>query len=250
LVLVGEGNKQIGDLAGLDASLDRALSTLWVAYQPIVTWSKRQIYAFEGLLRCGEPSLPYPGAVLEAAERLGRLDEVGRSIRDRVAGVIEQAPCEFVFVNLHTRDLLDDYLYSPTAPLSRLAKRVVLEITERVALDEVKDAAQCVARLRAIGFRIAIDDLGAGYAGLTSLAQLEPDVVKFDMSLVRGLHENESKRKLIQSMTALFVELGITVIAEGVETALERDALVTTGCDLFQGYLFAKPGPPFPTVTW
>jgi EAL domain-containing protein (putative c-di-GMP-specific phosphodiesterase class I) len=141
-------------------------------------------------------------------------------------------------------------LYSPAAPLSKIAGRVVLEITERAALDEVRDAAQRVAKLRKMGFRIAVDDLGAGYAGLTSFAQLEPEVVKFDMSLVRGLHENETKWKLIQSMAALFGEMGLIVIAEGVETACERDALVTAGCDLFQGFLFGKPGNPFPAVTW
>jgi EAL domain-containing protein (putative c-di-GMP-specific phosphodiesterase class I) len=221
-----------------------------MAYQPIVTWSMKRTFAFEALLRSSEPTLPHPGAILEAAERLGRLEDLGRAIRDRVASAIVEAPAEYVFVNLHTRDLLDEALYSPTAPLSRLAGRVVLEITERAALDEVKDAAQRVAKLRKTGFRVAVDDLGARYAGLTSFAQLEPDVVNFDMSLVRGLHENETKRKLIQSMRALFGELGLVVIAEGVETPSERDALVETGCDLLQGYLFAKPGRPFPEVSW
>jgi EAL domain-containing protein (putative c-di-GMP-specific phosphodiesterase class I) len=210
----------------------------------------KRTFAFEALLRSSEPTLPHPGAILEAAERLGRLEDLGRAIRDRVASAIVEAPAEYVFVNLHTRDLLDEALYSPTAPLSRLAGRVVLEITERAALDEVKDAAQRVAKLRKTGFRVAVDDLGARYAGLTSFAQLEPDVVNFDMSLVRGLHENETKRKLIQSMRALFGELGLVVIAEGVETPSERDALVETGCDLLQGYLFAKPGRPFPEVSW
>jgi EAL domain-containing protein (putative c-di-GMP-specific phosphodiesterase class I) len=250
LALVGEGNKQLGDLAGLNASLDRALATLWMAYQPIVAWSKKTTFAFEALLRSTESTLPHPGAILEAAERLGRLEDVGRAIRERVAAAVEGAPSEYVFVNLHTRDLLDESLYSPASPLSRVAGRVVLEITERAALDKVNDAAARVAKLRKMGFRIALDDLGAGYAGLTSFAQLEPEVVKFDMSLVRGLHENETKKKLIQSMTALFRELGLIVIAEGVETAPERDALAETGCDLLQGYLFAKPGRPFPAVSW
>jgi EAL domain-containing protein (putative c-di-GMP-specific phosphodiesterase class I) len=250
LSLVGEGNKQIGDLAGLSASLDRALATLWMAYQPIVEWSTKRTFAFEALVRSGEPRLPHPGAILEAAERLGRLEEVGKAIRDRVASQIEGAPCETMFVNLHTWDLLDESLFSPTAPLSKLAGRVVFEITERVALDDVKDVSQRIARLRRMNFRIAIDDLGAGYAGLSSFAQLEPDVVKFDMTLVRRLHKSEMKKKLIQSMTTLFRELGLLVIAEGVETPSERDALVDAGCDLFQGYLFAKPDKAFPTVTW
>lgn len=250
LALVGEESKQAGDLAGLGGSLDRALDTLWMSYQPIVAWSRRKTFAFEALLRSGEPALPHPGAILEAAERLGRLEEVGRTIRDRVASAIPDAPAEYVFVNLHTRDLLDDALYSSSAPLSKHARRVVLEITERAALDEVKDASERVARLRQMGFRIALDDLGAGYAGLTSFAQLEPEVVKFDMSLVRDLDTSPTKRKLIQAMASLFQELELIVIAEGIETAGERDALVEAGCDLFQGFLFARPEKPFPAVSW
>jgi EAL domain-containing protein (putative c-di-GMP-specific phosphodiesterase class I) len=250
VALVSEGSKQIGDLAGLSASLDRALSTLWMAYQPIVSWSAKQTYAFEALLRSTEPTLPHPGAILEAAERLGRLDQVGRTIRERVASAIVEVPSEYVFVNLHPRDLLDDSLYAETAPLSTVAKRIVLEITEREAMDEIPDVSARMSTLRGLGFRIAVDDLGAGYAGLTTFAQLEPDVVKFDMSLVRGVHNSDTKRRLLHSMTTLFAELGILVIAEGVEIAAERDALANIGCDLLQGYLFAKPGRGFPAASW
>lgn len=250
LEVLGERGKQVGDLAGLHASLDRALASLWMAYQPIVSWSSKRIFAFEALMRSEERSLPHPGAVLEAAERLDRLPEVGRAVRDHVASAVVGAPSEYVFVNLHTLDLLDDSLYSPSMPLSRVAGRVVLEITERAALDDVKDATARIASLRKLGFRIAVDDLGAGYAGLTSFAQLEPDVVKFDMSLVRGVHEHPKKKTLIRSMTALFHEMGLSVIAEGVESAAERDALAEAGCDLLQGFLFAKPSKPFPTVVW
>jgi EAL domain-containing protein (putative c-di-GMP-specific phosphodiesterase class I) len=230
--------------------LDCALESLWIAYQPIVSWSRKHVYAFEALLRSGEPALPNPGAVLEAAERLGRLADVGRAVRDRVAEAVATAPADHVFVNLHTHDLLDDALYSTSAPLSRCADRIVLEITERATLEGVQDTRTRIAALRKLGFRIAVDDLGAGYAGLSSFAQLEPDVVKFDMSLIRGLHESPRKRKLIASMTKLFHEMHLQVIAEGVEVERERDALMEAGCDLQQGYLFAKPAVAFPAVSW
>jgi EAL domain-containing protein (putative c-di-GMP-specific phosphodiesterase class I) len=134
--------------------------------------------------------------------------------------------------------------------LTQVALRVVLEITERATLDEVKDASCRMAELRKIGFRIAVDDLGAGYAGLASFAQIEPEIVKFDVSLVRGLDQSPTKTSLIRSMTTLFKQMGVQVIAEGVETVAERDALEQTGCDLLQGFLFARPGPPFPAVHW
>ncbi len=103
-----------------------------------------------------------------------------------------------------------------------------------------------MTRLRALGYRIAIDDLGAGYAGLTSFAQLEPEVVKVDMSLVRGIDSSAVKQKLVRSIIALCTELGIQLVAEGIETAAERDMLINLGADLCQGYLFAKPGRGFP----
>jgi EAL domain-containing protein (putative c-di-GMP-specific phosphodiesterase class I) len=101
-----------------------------------------------------------------------------------------------------------------------------------------------------MGYRIAVDDLGAGYAGLTSFTLLEPEIVKLDMSLVRDVHQNSTKQKVIRSMTALSQDMGMTVVAEGVETVAERDALLDLDCDLLQGFLFAKPGPAFPEVKW
>jgi EAL domain-containing protein (putative c-di-GMP-specific phosphodiesterase class I) len=221
-----------------------------MVYQPIVCWSKRSVFAYEGLVRSAEPALPNPGAFLTAAERLHRLDEVGRAIRGRVAGAMIEDRVHTVFVNLHTRDLLDEALYNPESPLSQVARRVVLEITERAALDEVRDVRDRVARLRKMGYRVAVDDLGAGYAGLTSFAQLEPDVVKLDMSLVRNVNKEPTKLKLIRSMISLCAEMGLLVVAEGVETSEERDVLVDLGCDYLQGYLFARPGSPFPEVVW
>jgi EAL domain-containing protein (putative c-di-GMP-specific phosphodiesterase class I) len=153
-------------------------------------------------------------------------------------------------VNLHVTDLLDPELLSPYSPLAKIAPQVVLEITERSSLDRVPDVRSRIAALRDIGYRIAVDDLGAGYAGLTSFALLEPDFVKLDMSLVRGIDSNVTKQKVVRSMTSLCREMGMKVVAEGVETPPECDTLVALDCDLLQGFLFAKPGRPFPEVQW
>jgi len=104
-------------------------------------------------------------------------------------------------------------------------------------------------QLRGMGYRIAVDDLGAGYAGLTSFAQLEPEVVKVDMSLVRGVDASATKQKLLGSIIGLCHDLDIQIIAEGIETEAERDTVVRLGGDLCQGYLFARPGKPFPVAT-
>jgi EAL domain-containing protein (putative c-di-GMP-specific phosphodiesterase class I) len=152
-------------------------------------------------------------------------------------------------MNLHPSDLLDEALYSLDSPITPFARQVVLEITERAALDSGADIPGRIRRLRSLGFRVAIDDLGAGYAGLSYFALLTPDVVKLDITLVRNIHQEEIKRKLV-GLTSLCKDLGMLVVAEGVETAEERDTTLELGCDLLQGFLFAKPAPPFPEVSW
>jgi EAL domain-containing protein (putative c-di-GMP-specific phosphodiesterase class I)/CheY-like chemotaxis protein len=241
--------KPIGDRAGLEARFSSAVDKLWVAAQPIVSWSGRNVFAYETLLRTDEPTLRSPLDFFDAAERLGRASELGRIIRVHVAKLmVDRPPDRHVFVNLHPADLEDPELYADDGALTPFAKHVVLEITERAALDRIHELTSRVTRLRSLGYRIAIDDLGAGYAGLTSFAQLEPEVVKVDMSLVRGIDRSAVKQKLVRSIISLCTELGIQLVAEGIETADERDMLVTLGADLCQGYLFAKPGRGFPTA--
>jgi EAL domain-containing protein (putative c-di-GMP-specific phosphodiesterase class I) len=238
--------KALGDRASLEARFENALSTLWVAYQPIVSWSEQHVFAWEALVRNKEPTLRSPPDLFEAAERLGRLQELGRVIRDRVARTADELPSGgLLFVNVHALELDDESLFSARAPLSKHAKSVVLEITERAPIDKIRDVGNRVAQLRALGYRIAVDDLGAGYAGLASFAHLEPEVVKVDMSLIRGLDRSPMKQKLLSSIVALCQELGIKMIAEGIETEAERETLVSLGGDLCQGYLFARPQLPW-----
>ncbi len=249
--LLGTNVAGPGDRASLEVSFERAMETLWIAYQPIVSARDRSVFGHEALLRSTEPSLPHPGAVIDAAVRLEQLDVLGRTIRARATGPVAENPASGVlFVNLHVRDLLDPTLTADESPLSSIASRVVLEITERAALDEVGDVRPRIARLREMGFRIAIDDLGAGYSGLTAFAQLEPEVVKLDMSLVRGIDSSATKQKVVRAMATLCHDMGMLVVAEGVETAQERDMLVELDCDLLQGFLLAKPARPFPLVAW
>ncbi len=153
-------------------------------------------------------------------------------------------------MNLHPRDLVDTDLLDRNSALASIADKVVLEITERVSLGDIHNVRATVARLRERGFRIAVDDLGAGYAGLSSFALLEPEIVKLDMSLVRDIDQSPVKQKLVRSMTALCRDVGILIVAEGIETVAERDTLLEIGCDLMQGYLIARPGRAFPEPRW
>ena len=235
----------------LEERFANALATVRVVYQPVVHYRSRSVFGYEALVRTGEPTLATPAARLAAAARLGRMRDVGRLGRASVARDMDTVVAAVrVFVNVHTAELEDPELLSRSAPLSRHAARVVLEITERASLDVVSDVAAKVETLRRIGFGIAVDDLGAGYAGLTAFAQLLPEVVKIDMSLVRHVEQEPVKRELIRHIAALCSDMGMQVVAEGVESAAERDALVGAGCELMQGYLFARPGPALPKVVW
>ncbi len=234
----------------LQDSFKGAMDTLWVAYQPIVK-SDGSLYGYEALLRSREPRLPHPGAVLDAAEKLNTLEQLGRRVRELAAQPItEQPESGSLFVNLHPRDLEDEELTSPDSALAKIADRVVLEVTERASVGNINDLRKRVARLRETGYRIAVDDLGAGYAGLTSFALLEPQIVKVDMTLVRDIDKLPVKQRLVRSITSLCREMGIEVVGEGVETPEERDILLELGCDLLQGYYLAKPQEAFPTYRW
>ncbi|MDX9723700.1 MAG: EAL domain-containing response regulator, partial [Myxococcota bacterium] len=247
--LVGNTEDDAKQRASLESSFNRGLEAMWMAFQPIVEPRRRCVAAYEALVRTREPSIPHPGVFFSLAEQLGRVRELGRAIRAKIAWTLAEQPVEQdIFVNLHPSDLLDEALFAAEAPLSRFASQVVLEITERASLNESADIPSRVKRLRALGYRVAIDDLGAGYAGLSYFALLSPDVVKLDISLVRDLSEQAIKRKLVGSLTSLCRELGMTVVAEGVETTQERDCAVELGCGLLQGFLFARPGPAFPSV--
>jgi EAL domain-containing protein (putative c-di-GMP-specific phosphodiesterase class I) len=241
LAHLGVGDKLVGDRAGLEAIFGRALSSMWLAWQPIVRASDSSVFGHEALLRTDEPMIPNPLAFLAAAERLGRFRELDRAVRGSVTAVDAKVAADDLFVNLHPRSLLDEELYDPEAPLTRRARQVVLEITERACLDGLPDLRDRVRSLRELGYRIAIDDLGAGYAGLASFATLEPDLVKLDMELVRGAETEPVKRKLIGSITRLCKDLGIVVVAEGIETKAGRDTMLELGCDLLQGFLFGRP---------
>lgn len=245
---LGNNHTEARDLAGLEANLEGALDSLWMAYQPILS-RKGEVYGYETLLRTSSPAFSSPPALVSAAEALGRTADLGRSVRSKAPLPMCNAPeTGALFINLHPLDLTDPDLLDRGSELGRMAERVVLEITERAGLPEISNSKEIVRELRARGFRIAIDDLGSGYAGLNSLAILEPDVVKLDMVLVRDIQDSLTKRKLVSTVTSLCRDMGAIVVAEGIESLAEEETLLKLGCDLFQGYRYAKPGRPFPEL--
>jgi EAL domain-containing protein (putative c-di-GMP-specific phosphodiesterase class I) len=236
----GIGGSGLGGRAALEFQFQSALEKLYMVYQPIVTWGDKRILGYEALVRSEESAMPHPGLLLNAADRLDRMEDLSQAIRRIVAEPFVRRTDDLrLFLNLHVSDVASPDLLKSS--LVEMAAHIVLEITERATLDSVPDFASHVSALRARGYSIAIDDLGAGYAGLSSFATLDPDIVKLDMSLVRGVHTSPTKRRLVKSLQDACADLGVPMVAEGVETTEERDALVAAGCDIFQGYLFGRP---------
>lgn len=225
----------------LVARFDNAIARAWMAFQPIVDIKNKRIFAYEALLRTEEETLKRPDVFIGIAERLDRIHELGRTVRAAVARAVAGVPMDaLLFVNVHGLELTDESLFSRTDPLAPIASRVVLEITERIGLDAVAGPTR-VAMLRKLGYRIAVDDLGAGYAALGALATLEPDVVKLDMSLIRDIDRQPTKRRVVGAIATLCRELGSKVVAEGVETEAEAAVVIDCGIELLQGYFYARP---------
>lgn len=244
----GSSGRKLGDdLAQLEARFLRALDSVWMAFQPIVTAADRTVFGYEALMRCRDAELPHAGVLLDAAERLERTYQLGRLARAQVAAAFAEAAPErgFAFVNLTVRDLFDPTLSSPFGSLARIAHRVVLEITERSSLEGVEGVVDRVAELRELGYGIAVDDLGGGYSRMAHLAPVDTDFVKLDMSLVRDVDAHPIKQRLVVSVVELCRDNDVRVIGEGVETPAEAETLVRLGCDYLQGYLIARPGPAF-----
>lgn len=237
--------------SSMNESLERALDQIWIAFQPIVDVPRKKVVGFEALLRSRDPVLNSPVAIFDCAQKIGRVADVGRKVRKLAAeGFALAEPGSWLFLNVHPEELTDATLCDPDHALSHVASRVILEITERSSLSRVPGLQATMASLRRLGFRLAVDDLGAGYAGLSSFAVLEPELAKLDMSLVRSIDTSPVRQRLVASMVTLCNDLGNRMVAEGVETAEERDTLSRLGCALMQGYFFAKPAPPFPVVSF
>ena len=239
------------ELGGLDVEaasrqLDAALASMHMVYQPIFSLRDGAIFAYEALLRSGHESLRSPPELIDAACALNRAADLDRQVCRLVATDLATIPSgALVFVNLLPQSLGDGRLREGLDHLTPDAARVALEITERAQLDPDLDLCTELGTLRSHGFRIALDDLGAGYAGLTSFATLSPDIVKFDLELVRDIHRSKTSSRLVASMIDVCHDLGVRTVGEGVETREELRHLERLGCDLVQGFGLAPPQPPW-----
>ncbi len=233
----------------LIGSFEAALARVWLATQPIVDFREERVVAYEALARSDEPGLTSPDQLFALAKAVRRERDLDHTLWARAALLAAELPDGVsLFVNVEYDSLNDPGLFDAKSPLAGVASKIVLELTEHGHVADLDVARSRVLALKERGFRVAIDDFGAGQSGLNVCATLAPDVVKFDIGLVRGIEVDSAKARFVHSMCAACDSLGIDTIAEGVENIAQVESLGAV--KYLQGYLFAPPGRPFPRVTW
>lgn len=214
-----------------------------LALQPIVRAEDGEVFAHEALLRSSHPILDGPMSVLRVAERHDMMDVVGTEVCRRAGEILDHLhPEVLLFINLHPAQLEDRHqLIDSLGPVLGSAHRIAIEITERSRLQGIGGWEKSVDELQEHGFRIAVDDLGAGYNSLAVLADLQPAFIKIDMSIVRNVDSEPRKQRLVDLLVKFGDATGASVLGEGVETAGEAQTLRACGIHLMQGYHFGRP---------
>ena len=215
---------------------------LTMALQPICR-PDGSVAAFEGLLRSDHPNLDNPGAVLHAAEELDQLGDLAEVVAGLAVDRLRQVEGDWrMFINAHPRELSEpELLVRRLEYMTDWRHRLVVEITERTYVLELTEWARSIKMLTDAGFSLAVDDLGSGYNSLVVLAELQPEYLKVDMSMTRGVNADPRKQRLIEMLVRFAESTDATVIAEGIETEAEYRALVNCGVHYMQGYYFGRP---------
>ncbi|PUA16960.1 EAL domain-containing protein [Glaciimonas sp. PCH181] len=214
------------------------------AYQPIVDMSTQSIYAHEALVRGPNGESAY--SVLSQVTDTNRYSFDQACRVGAIRGASELGMTEMLSINF-----LPNAVYRPEACIrSTFAaaklynfpiEQIIFEVTEGEQIHDRTHLVNIFQEYRRFGFHTAIDDFGAGYAGLGLLAEYQPDIIKIDMALVRDVDTNKAKQAIVHGIVSICTALNVRVLAEGIETAAERDFLRNAGINLMQGYLFCKP---------
>jgi len=231
---------------------NKQLNTL---YQPIVSLSSGEILGWEALTRGPENSyFTRPDIIFKFAEELGLLFAMEKVCREKALSSIgELGPEQKLFLNVHPRTMSDpNFVKGETLQILHnhglVPRNIVFEITERHSIKDFISFKQIIENYRSQGYRIAIDDVGAGFSGLQTIAEIRPDFIKIDMSLVRNIDSNLSRQSVVAALKSLAENINCKIIAEGIESQNELNALLLKGVHYAQGYYLARPRFPKPTV--
>ena len=213
---------------------------VYVDYHPIVVAATREIFGYEALARGQMRTLRSPEVMFDVAAEADLIWELSRLCRARALEGMNRllAPGQLLFLNVDPHDFTDPAFTEQevTDP-----SRVVIEITERTAIKDYPKFRERLKAFRDMGYRFAVDDAGSGYAGLGSIANLEPDFIKLDISLINAIDTNFIKQNLVQTMVRFAEDHNAMVIAEGVERAEEFKTVQELGVHLVQGFFLHRP---------
>ncbi len=235
--------------AEIDARLRKALddNSLTLAYQPIIDPQTGSSVGYEALLRWHDPvhGTISPAIFVPIAEETGLITRLGEWVVRRALADCASWPQGMVSINLSTRHFqsahLVDFVCAEAAKVGVPHDRIQLEITETALFDDPALAAEILIGLREAGIRIALDDFGTGYSSLVNLKDFEIDCIKIDQSFVAALGNDRQSSAIVNSVTSLARALGLKVVAEGVESEMQVQALRMVGCELMQGYFYSPP---------
>ena len=217
------------------------------AFQPIVDLRTQKIFAYESLARTKSPDFEGPMQMFAAAVAENLTGELGRLLRKMSLDGCATHP---LFLNIHPAELNEKWVVQPDDPIFQHTDDVYLEITEAVPLSHFRLCSDMLAEVRGRGVHLVVDDLGAGYSNLKYIADLHPRVVKLDRGLIAGLSRDTRLFKLVSAIVRLCSELDAKVVAEGIETVTELEAVIAAGARYGQGYLLARPAFPPPQINW
>jgi diguanylate cyclase (GGDEF)-like protein/PAS domain S-box-containing protein len=222
-------------------------------YQPLIELKNAGVIGVEALIRWPEPNggLVPPGDFIPLAEEMGLIDAIGAWVIDEVCRQDrlwrEEGLDLNISFNLSPRQLwqddIADRIVAPILASGMDPSRVTVEITESTAMTNPDRTLGILHELHARGLKLAIDDFGTGYSSLARLRYMPVDVLKIDRSFVRELDRDDQNASMVAAMVALASNLGMTSLAEGIETKAEWHALVERGCERGQGYYFSRPVP-------
>lgn len=222
-------------------------------FQPIYDFKNGTVMAWEALARGPRGSeFESPAILFDFAEQFGQLFALEQACRAKAVETVGSlATGQHLFLNIHPRTVVDP-TFAPGKTLELLEAHglspedIVFEITERHCIKDFTSFHKTLDHYRSQGFRIAVDDAGTGYSGLSTVAALKPDFIKVDMSLVRDVDKDPVRRALMETMVTLAGRIGSEIIAEGIETKGEARALTEIGVHYGQGYYLSRPHFPKP----
>lgn len=218
-----------------------------VVFQPIVDLTSGSIFAYEALVRSTSSHFDDPPTMFKAAVQSHCCGELGRAIRQMA---VASCTSQRLFLNIHPNELNEGWLVRPDDAIFQHPGNVYLEITESVPLSHFRLCRSILGEIRGKGVNLVVDDLGAGYSNLKYIADLSPEVVKLDRELIAGLDRTRRLHRLVCSIVRMCRDLGASVVAEGIETPGELEAVQAAGVQFGQGFLLARPAFPPPPVDW